>query len=443
MFRHLDDPTPRDPSPGDLGAVLARASRRRQARLRALTGVAAATTLVAGVAIGLVVPRPSPAQADMAFSSYLGRLAPGTPVPPTALADVVFFKKTQGVALALHGAQTVLAASTDAGSTWRVVNPDLPTSVPAQLEFPDASHGFLWGGAPTPSGSVPLWVTSDGGRSWVKAAIGPVVSDLSAIEGDVWAVVGTCPLSPASVSHPCPVGVERSSDYGETWMASRTTAPLHEDSSVSISDQDIELARTSHSRAYVLSFEPASSTMSGQLAFTSDNGTSWVTRDDPCPASFSYGQELAASSTADLWLTCSSEGSGGTQAKALYRSDDGGRAWELAAAANSPVLSGGLTAPVSGGLPSTGYVAPYSLGHDNLAVVSSSNAWLFPDRAGVYETTDGGRTWRLAQGLLTQGLVEGGSGNVVFADATHGWVCEIGTGLWRTVDGAHWQLIGS
>ena len=141
-------------------------------------------------------------------------------------------------------------------------------------------------------------------------------------------------------------------------------------------------------------------------------------------------------------MICASQASAGTQAKALYRSSDGGAHWALAAAANAPVLTGGQALGAAGGLPAGGYVTPYSLGHENLAVLTPTEAWLFPDRSGVFDTTDGGRTWSPVTGLAQAGLVEGGTGNVVFVDATHGWVCEAGTGLWRTTDGKNWQRLG-
>lgn len=453
MFRHLDDPSPPGTSPGTLSEVLARASRRRRRQLQAAMGVASAVTLAMGILIGIVVPRPSSAQADMTFSAQVGPLARGTVVPQSALVHVVFFDKTDGYALAVHGTETVLAVSTDAGDTWRVADAALPVRSPAQLEFAGASHGFLWGGTPSASGAVPLWITADAGRSWKRASIGPVVSDVSAIEGDVWALVGSCPISTAtSASSTCQVAVEMSSDFGATWHSSSAAPPVRENNALAISDQDIELARTSHAHAYVLTFSSTSSTTDsstsasaggGQLEYTPDSGHSWITRQDPCPVGFSYGQELAASSSEDLWLTCASQGVRALQAKALFRSDDGGRAWTPAAAGNFPILSANVTVPASGGFPTGGYVAPYSLGHDNLAVLSTATAWLFPDRAGVLETTDGGRSWKSASGLVEAGFVVGGSGNVVFVDPTHGWVCEIGTGLWRTENGVTWEALGS
>ena len=86
---------------------------------------------------------------------------------------------------------------------------------------------------------------------------------------------------------------------------------------------------------------------------------------------------------------------------------------------------------------------PYSLGHENLAVLTPDTAWLFPGPFRRLPTTDGGHTWSPVSGLARAGLVGGGSGNIVFVDADHGWVCEVGAGLWRTTDGVHWRHLGS
>ena len=56
----------------------------------------------------------------------------------------------------------------------------------------------------------------------------------------------------------------------------------------------------------------------------------------------------------------------------------------------------------------------------------------------VAETTDGGHTWRGVPSL--HGFDGGGSGgDIVFADATHGWIDEPNTGVWRTTDGVNWK----
>jgi photosystem II stability/assembly factor-like uncharacterized protein len=447
MFEHLDDPSPLAPSPRTFRAVLSRAARLRRRRITSGFALMGAVTLTVGLVIGLAAPRSHPTgQTSAAFDTHVGALAVGTPVPLANLADVVFISDTRGFGLAFHGASTVLAGTDDAGETWKVVNDSLPADLPAQLEFADATHGYLWGGTPSAQGNVPLYVTSDGGRSWTEAPVGPVVSDVSAIGADVWAVVGTRPISSLSAADAYPATVEVSMNDGVTWTTTGSDPPVLEEPGISVADQDLELARITPSRAYALSFAPAPTSGGatlGRLGYTADGGQTWVERPDPCPRYFDVGQEIAASGTDDLWMVCASEPSGGSQAKALYRSSDGGQHWALAAAANAPVLSGNVSLPAGGSLPVGGYVSPDSLGHENLAVLTPEAAWLFPDRSGVFQTTNGGHSWSAVSGLARAGLVGGGSGNIVFVDADHGWVCEVGAGLWRTDDGVHWQHLGT
>jgi len=447
MFEHLDDPSPPGATTGTFRSVLARANRLRRRRSNSAVTVVGVVTLGLGLVIGVAVPRSQPAtQAFTAFDSRVGPVAVGTLVPLVNLADVVFVTGQLGFALAFHGQDTVLAATGNGGESWRVVDGTPPAGLPAQLEFVDSVHGYLWGGTPSAQGAVPLWTTSDGGHTWVEARVGPVVSDVSAIGSNVWAVVGSCPVDSSSLAGACPATVEVSLDNGATWQVTEVAPPVSEEPTLSVADQDLELARITTRRAYVLSIAPprtAGGSSPVQLAYTADGGHTWTARPDPCPTYFDFGQEIAASGTSDLWMVCGSQPSTGSQAKALYRSNDGGQHWTLTAAANAPVLSGNISLPAAGGLPSGGYVSPLSLGHENLAVLTPENAWIFPDRSGVFRTRDGGRTWTPVSGLARAGLIAGGTGNVVFVDADHGWVCEVGAGLWRTTDGTHWQHLVS
>jgi photosystem II stability/assembly factor-like uncharacterized protein len=444
VFEHLDDPSPPEATRSTLAEVLARSARMRRKRTRAALGAVGALGLAAGLVLGLSVPASSPGQSFTAFETSSGTLATGTAVPGSDLQDVVFPSDTQGFALVVHASQTLLAHTTDAGETWTVVDGALPVSYPAQIDFSDATHGFLWGGHPSSDGSLPLWVSSDGGANWTEAPIGPVVSDVSAIRYDVWAVVGTCFLGVVDPASSCPVRVEVSSDYGRTWATTASDPAVVESTAPSFSDQNLELARTSHLDAYVLSLEPgrSGSQPSGQLAFTADGGRSWQSRSDPCPPYFDFGEQIAASGTDDLWLLCASQAAAGSQAKALYRSHDGAHNWTLTSAANAPVLTGNTTVPAGGGLPTGGYLAPYTLAHENFAVLSSKTALILPGRGAVSMTSDGGSSWQAVPSLLNAGMVGGGNGTVVFADPTHGWVSEFGVGLWRTTDGLSWHRLG-
>jgi photosystem II stability/assembly factor-like uncharacterized protein len=454
MFGHLDDPTPISPGDREMAGVLQRAHRiRLRRRVGAL--VAAGLIVVAGGA-GFLVSRPAAvpipsSETGYQFNALKGPLRVGTPVPTTALLNVVFVDAQVGFALAGHRGEAVLAESTDGGSTWSVRNDRLPSGYgqnagyPGQFEFV-GSDGYLWGGAPTADGGAPLWVTSDGGISWHRASIGPAVYDVSAIGENVWALTSACNADSAgsAAASPCALVLEQSVDGGATWSAvsgsgltALTDAPQ--------SAQHVELARITLSRAYVLTDtadQLASDPNSGfGLVYTGDAGQTWSTRPVPCVGAFGLGAEIAASGTDDLWFLCGSQASGGDQSKQLYRSSDGGLTWALSASATGlgtppPPASDPNTLPLGG------YIAPFSIGHKNLAVLSPSTAWLYPTRSSLLQTVDGGRSWSTVTDLVAAGFGAGSPGNVTFISATQGWICSYGVGLWHTSDGVHWSALG-
>ena len=438
VFEHLDDRT--DPSPGDpeLGKVMRR-MRRRQRRTQLLS-MGAATLLVVGVFAGIIALRTSgtplaTSETVYQFDSSKGPLAVGAPVPTTALLDVDFASPTNGFALAAHNGQAILAASTDGGSTWIVQNSDLPSAFdqnngfPGQIEF-IGSHGYLWGKGEGVGGEAPLLVSDDSGQSWITAPIGPDVFDVSAIGSNIWALASTCDVS---LSSPCPLNVEISTDWGDTWQIANGTSFMSISGLLS-GEQPVELARITTSRAYVLTsgttFGSATS-----LLFTADSGASWVTLPVPCAGPYNLGAEIAASSTEDLWLLCGGQGSGGEQSKELFRSSNGGMTWSLASSASG--------AGSGGQLPLAGYVAPFSTGHKNLAVASASTAWLKASGSTLYVTHDGGSTWKAVPDLLSADFPGSGQGNVTFISGTQGWISAYGVGLWRTTDGVTWTHLGS
>jgi photosystem II stability/assembly factor-like uncharacterized protein len=454
MFGHLDDPTPHSLGNDAMAGVLRRAQRIRLRR-RVGTLVAAGLIVVAGGA-GFLASRPAAvpipsSETGYQFNALIGPLRVGTPVPTTALLNVVFVDAQVGFALAGHRGEAVLAESTDGGSTWQVRNDRLPSGYgqdagyPGQFEFV-GSDGYLWGGAPTGDGAAPLWVTNDGGISWHRASIGPSVYDVSAIGENVWALTSACNADSAGSASapPCALVLEQSVDAGNSWSAvsgsgltALTEAPQ--------SAQHVELARITLSRAYVLTDtadQLASDPNSGfGLVYTDDAGQTWSTRPVPCAGAFGLGAEIAASGTDDLWFLCGSQASGGEQSKELYRSSDGGFTWALSASATGlgtppPPASDPNTLPLGG------YIAPFSIGHKNLAVLSPSTAWLYPTRSSLLQTVDGGRSWSPVADLVAAGFGAGSPGNVTFISATQGWICAYGVGLWHTSDGVHWSALG-
>ncbi len=177
------------------------------------------------------------------------------------------------------------------------------------------------------------------------------------------------------------------------------------------------------------------------LYYTGDGGQAWQTLSVPCAANVGLGAELAASSTDDLWLLCGGQGSAGSQPKELYRSSDGGLTWSLTAQAPGEGSQPPSAVPPSS-LPLGGYIAPLSIGHRNLAVLSSTTAWIDPMGTSLYKTTDGGQSWSAVSDLESEGIDGGGGGNVTFISATQGWLCIYGMGLWHTTNGVSWVPLG-
>jgi hypothetical protein len=449
MFGHLDDPVGVSPGESERANVARRVRVIRARRRFAALGV---SLLVVSAAAVFLVSRPSPVhlsstETGFQFNALKGPLAMGTPVPTTALVNVVFVDDQEGFALAAHRGQAVLAQTRDGGSTWQVQNDNLPDGYgqsdgyPGQFEF-EGSDGYLWGGAPTAEGAAPLWITGDSGVSWHRAPIGPVVYDVSAIGANVWALASSCNVKPVvgASSSPCALTLEESLDAGASWMAIGSSSFAQVMSSPPLAQQ-VELARITTTRSYVLTMSaPAPSGVMG-LVYTDDGGATWQTRPVPCTGAFDLGAEIAASSTEDLWLLCGSQASAGDQSKELYRSEDGGMTWALTASA-----TGLGTPPPPASQPNTlslgGYIAPYSIGHKNLAVATSTTAWLYPFRTAMYKTVSGGRSWTAVPDLSTAGFGSGGPGNVTFISGTQGWICQYGVGLWHTSDGVHWYPLG-
>jgi hypothetical protein len=263
----------------------------------------------------------------------------------------------------------------------------------------------LWTTAGSASPSGDLWVTADGGATWTRAPVGPYVYDQSAIGSDDWALTGTCPADGSpTAGQPCALALEVSTDGGRRWAPSGAGPPVA--GLTGARPFTMELARVTDQRAYVLS---STQQFGADLAFTADGGLAWTTLPVPCAAPFGLGAELALSGTDDLWLVCGGQATAGSQAKELYRSSDGGQTWVLTA--QTPAFAGVPGPPAGvGSLPLAGYVAPYSAGHKNLAVLSPDQAWLWADRGSVVQTGDGGATWAAVDALAASGFSTGAPG---------------------------------
>lgn len=173
---------------------------------------------------------------------------------------------------------------------------------------------------------------------------------------------------------------------------------------------------------------------------TTDGGLSWQTVGTlPEMDAASAGRYLAVSfpDPADGWAVVGLEPGAGSQAKALYRTSDGGRTWLKIAAAS---FSGDQanTSPTDSGLPLGWYVSSLSFRNDR-------NGYLSLDRGPVLGTTDGGQTWQPVWTKYFQPEVAFVK-RIQFVDANDGWLLdESGSlSLWgTTAGGGSWQHLVS
>src|ERR1700728_4213173 len=115
MFRHLDDPAPPAPDGPQRRAAQLRCERRRRWASTAVA-VSLCSALLATALLTLHTQSPSVSVRETAYQfNQAVHLRVGTPVPTTALTDVVFVDESDGFGLATHRNDLVLAATTARG----------------------------------------------------------------------------------------------------------------------------------------------------------------------------------------------------------------------------------------------------------------------------------------------------------------------------------------
>ena len=291
-----------------------------------------------------------------------------------------------GALRTVTGASTSFSAlylSADGGAAWHPANlgssatstqqpPNPSPSVTPStsdtataLAFFDAETGLLVGSTATGSGAV--WRTSDGGRTWSAPITLPSAPPTSvAVWGTQDAWVGTdCGGTATSTCEP---GVLASSDGGRTWLRTSSTAVT----SLSFGD-------ATHGWA-TMPGGPAVGGAAGGLLASDDGGRTWSSHGNPCPAD-GWPAGVSFPSAQDGSIGCTGMSGGGTAAKWVLGTTDGGATWTVRA---------GVPEPGSG--PSVGSI---DFG-DTLAGLV-----IRPDGVGMWwgvrgeteRTADGGRTW--------------------------------------------------
>lgn len=265
--------------------------------------------------------------------------------------------------------------------------------------------------------------TSDGGHIW---------SVVDSLDMTAEKIVATDPEHAYLVANNCRAGACNASvllgtsDGGKSWTTIKATrSPL------------LSLSFISSNTGWVA--EGSNLPLGkGQLLVTSDGGSTWSTLAFPCAAGSDGSAAMDFLNAQDGWMTCTGDPGAGMADKVLYATTDGGSHWSIiSTVTQSP---GGPV--VTSGLPLDGYV------HD-LFFLSPMDGWAAIDRVGVFQTTDGGRTWGFAWPSSFQ-IGTDNAPSVGFSDKSHGWVVETDmagsgatlTSLYTTHNaGATWQMV--
>jgi hypothetical protein len=449
--------TPLLPRPGTFDQIRKRA---RQRKLRQAAMAAAGAALV--VAGAIVVPRlvlpghvggsplvasgsTTPAQQNS--PSPVQRSPSGTPgpeaasatprptvpaVPPNFAASSVTFVSTQtGWVIGQAGTPgqcgppdryicTSVAATDDAGATWRGVPapvtgaPDGGTGI-SQIRSLDGASGWAFG--------PQLYATHDGGRTWARIAThGMRVTGLETVNGAAFAIWARCAGTGPDFAADCTSFSLYSSPAGQDdWTPVRGATGLSGRAGATASAQLV----LTGDRGYLLA--PDGELISGPIT----SPARWrpvLTRAGapvmlPCtPDAAEAGghplRAMLASTGPGLALLCAGQGSGGTQAKTLYYSADGGRTWNPA----GPVPARGIAMSLSG--------TP-----DGPVLVATSDGI----DVSAHPPGNGTLGWRTARGAGARG----GYSYVGMTTSAQGVAVPANTGLdavWFTYDGgAHWR----
>jgi photosystem II stability/assembly factor-like uncharacterized protein len=295
------------------------------------------------------------------------------------------------------GAAGGMATTTDGGQTWQSRSATTPaTGFPllGGIVFPDASHGWTFGGSQ-------LLSTTDGGATWASQTMSAGLGALSFPDiSQGWATGRTpYPADQEVILH--------TSDGGSSWQTQYSHVTGRFDLT------GLDFLDDSHGWA-------AGSNDAGRLArpivgATSDGGAHWrfVVLRHALGASASVSFVDAARG----WIACAPYDKF-RSASTIYRTTDGGRTWKLQDTTRRKMDL-----------------------HD-ITFVDKLHGWAVGQNGGskgacvVLATRDGGRTWSMQR--LSAPYYYAGQ-QIVFSDRLHGWIA-CGSIVYATTDGGrHWR----
>jgi photosystem II stability/assembly factor-like uncharacterized protein len=376
------------------------------------------------VVLGLVTPSAPPAVAGHHGDHHrrVGQHARAG-IPVDRLRQPQFVSATRGYALVFHRdrADPGIAVTLDGGRRWTPrQHPSFGAASDRRISADALSltvtrrRLLVWG----PTG---LFAARENGSRWHRA-IADRVGQVDPVGSSVWATTWPCDRGTR-----CRGWLRVSHDFGRTW-----SKRAHLPRGVGPRGRVPRLVRATRRTAYLVRPELG---RNGALAVTTDGGRSWAARPLPhrTEHEFTGFRPLAVGSDGALWLVVPGEPGAGSEAKAVYRSSDGGRAWSRVAVTDPPAPGRRANLPIAG------YVS-------SLVAIDSDTSYLVQLRAGPLITTDGGASWHSI--FDTDHIPQNTDFTTVWLDKLRGsraWLWTNGSHhLWATRDGGrHWAPIAS
>jgi photosystem II stability/assembly factor-like uncharacterized protein len=350
------------------------------------------------------VPRPStpPSTGEPSTVEPTGT-GPGVLPAGSTVDDLTFVSPTVGWLLAAAPCPTgtcpAIVHTTDGGHTWtKLASP--PADVPAagaSIRFANAQTGYLYS-------STLLYLTKDGGATWAKQSGHADAIEVS--NGTALRIASTVPACAPG----CAYRILRATVGGGQWATVASPADIA---------GRAQLLRTGHRAFAALYRNPAGALGAhADLLTSSDDGATWTVRADPCGTSQgveSVSVRMAVADDGSMTMLCyvrggtgstfvvtSTDGGasfgpqrptptpgmavGAASARTLfvsvldgatihlYRSEDGGSTWVVAATAPDHVTQGEV---------------PEGL----LGFQTGREGWWLSGRGTAFATTDAGHTW--------------------------------------------------
>lgn len=342
----------------------------------------------------------------LALVTVLASAACTTTVSPTHAPSLTQFEAT---------ATPTATAASDTAAPSSSSEPRGPVTADS-IAFWSASRGIAAG--TDLDGRGVIWLTSDGGRTWLASKPGlPSISFVTTLgSSNAWAI-NTC--TDASYEGPC--SIWSSHDGGVSW-ANISSAPL----------QAISFVDATHGWGVLDTLPVAGGSTTSGVFRTSDGGKTWTELPGrPCgdiggPVAVSFG------ATTRGWIGCLGDGGAGQNAKGIVETVDGGLTWSIRAAAyiydQKPI----------GTISSSDYLLGLSMRPSGVGL-----AW--EARGATIRTSDGGRAWtEMPPGQPDTVIAHGGwaaTDTIWYLVMWDGNIQD--TALWVTRDaGRHWASVG-